>query len=125
MAARNHSDNHALHGNALEWRRLVLLFVDVLHDLDLPDSAVQAASVLARNISAPKKQRCEDSATHRDKWRADFSAAANCLRAGAPGRQMVERLVPESFDYIVLKSKHSASYATRLDELLSYLKPRR
>ena len=35
---------------------------------------------------------------------------------------MVEKLIPESADYIVLKPKHSAFYATPLDTLLMYLK---
>jgi nicotinamidase-related amidase len=35
---------------------------------------------------------------------------------------MVSQLIPEASDYIVLKPKHSAFYATPLDTLLSYLK---
>jgi nicotinamidase-related amidase len=35
---------------------------------------------------------------------------------------MVSQLIPEASDYIVLKPKHSAFYATPLDTLFSYLK---
>jgi len=35
---------------------------------------------------------------------------------------MVEKLIPEASEYIVLKPKHSAFYATPLDTLISYLK---
>jgi nicotinamidase-related amidase len=34
---------------------------------------------------------------------------------------MVRQLIPEASDYIVLKPKHSAFYATPLDTILSYL----
>jgi nicotinamidase-related amidase len=39
----------------------------------------------------------------------------------APGRPLVEPLLPLPDDYIVLKPKQSAFYATPLDTLLSYL----
>ena len=35
---------------------------------------------------------------------------------------MVSQLIPEASDYIVLKPKHSAFYATPIDTLFSYLK---
>jgi isochorismate hydrolase len=35
---------------------------------------------------------------------------------------MVNQLIPEAADYIVLKPKHFAFYATPLDTLFSYLK---
>jgi nicotinamidase-related amidase len=43
----------------------------------------------------------------------------------APGRRVVERLLPEDEDYFVLKPKHSAFYSTTLDTLLDYLGVRR
>jgi isochorismate hydrolase len=42
-----------------------------------------------------------------------------CLRRDAPGRQLVEKVVPDAADYVVLKLKHSAFYATPLETLLS------
>jgi nicotinamidase-related amidase len=44
-----------------------------------------------------------------------------CLRPSAPGRVMVEQLLPSADDYIVLKPKHSAFFATPLDTLLEYI----
>jgi|ERR1700730_9765010 len=45
-----------------------------------------------------------------------------CLRRDAPGRQLVKKVVPDAADYVVLKLKHSAFYATPLETLLSYMK---
>ena len=39
-----------------------------------------------------------------------------------PGSPFVEKLAPAPGDYVVLKPKHSAFYATPLDTLLAYLK---
>jgi nicotinamidase-related amidase len=59
---------------------------------------------------------------NRGKWRSDFNALlAHCLEKDAPGRAMVEKLVPDPEDYFVLKPKHSAFHATPLDTILSYL----
>ncbi|HEY2382562.1 MAG TPA: cysteine hydrolase [Terriglobia bacterium] len=58
-------------------------------------------------------------------WRSDYrSIIRHCLSPDAPGRPLVENLVPSSDDYVVLKPKHSAFYATPLEALLSYLKTR-
>ena len=56
------------------------------------------------------------------RWRSDMrTVIAHCVRKDAPGRGMVERLRPESDDYVLLKPKHSAFHATPLDTILSYL----
>jgi nicotinamidase-related amidase len=60
---------------------------------------------------------------NRGKWRSDFSAVlSHRLRHDSPGCPMVSQLIPEASDYIVLKLKYSAFYATPLDTLFSYLK---
>jgi nicotinamidase-related amidase len=59
---------------------------------------------------------------NRGKWRADFTTVpAHCVRAEAPGKRLTEALAPAIDDYVVLKPKHSAFYATPLDTLLAYL----
>jgi isochorismate hydrolase len=72
-----------------------------------------------------KKQNCKDGGIpviyvtdNRGKWRSDFSAVlSHCLRPDSPGCPMVNQLIPEASDYIVLKPKHSAFYATSPDTL--------
>ncbi len=62
---------------------------------------------------------------NRGEWRSDASdLVKECLREDAPGRPLVEPLLPLRADYIVLKPKHSALYATPLDALLSYVRTR-
>jgi isochorismate hydrolase len=71
------------------------------------------------------KKNCKDAGIpvisvndNRGKWRSDFSAVlSHCLRPDSPGCPMVRQLIPEASDYIVLKPKHSAFYATPLDTL--------
>ncbi len=56
------------------------------------------------------------------RWRSEFSEVVNhCMRPDSPGRGMVKRLLPEARDYVVLKPKHSAFYATPLETLLQYI----
>jgi len=87
--------------------------------------------VLANNISGLKR-RCRKIGIpaiyvndNHGRWRSDASGLVNhCLSGDALGRPLVEPLIPLSDDYIVLKPKHSAFYATPLDALLSYLQAR-
>jgi nicotinamidase-related amidase len=123
--------NEDLHGNAPDSCPVVLLLVDVLNDVDFPGNSRLLKSIrsLGKNIAALKK-RCKDAGVpviyvndNRDKWRSDFSVVlAHCLRPDSPGCPMVSQLIPGASDYIVLKPKHSAFYATPLDTLFSYLK---
>ena len=119
-----------LHGNVPDHDAIALLLVDVLNDFDFPDARrlLKKAPALARNISSLKR-RCRKVGIpaiyvndNRGKWRSDASHLIHqCLAGDAPGRPLVEPLMPLPDDYIVLKPKHSAFYATPLDTLLSYL----
>ena len=123
--------NDDLHGNVPDHQPVALLVVDVLNDFDFPDAGelLKKAPTLAKNIAALKR-RCRNvgipaiyANDNRGKWRSDASdLVKECLRDDAPGRPLVEPLVPLPDDYIVLKPKHSAFYATPLDALLSYLR---
>jgi nicotinamidase-related amidase len=128
MAAHKNDD---LHGNVPDSSPVVLLLVDVINDLDFPENAflLRQMATLAENI-AKLKRRCLESAIatiyvndNHDKWRSDApDVISRCRKAGSPGRMLVEKLVPGSADYFVLKPKHSAFYSTPLDILLSHLK---
>jgi nicotinamidase-related amidase len=123
--------NQDLHGNAPDSCPVVLLLVDVLNDVDFPGNSqlLKSIAALGKNISALKRQ-CRDAGIpviyvndNRGKWRSDFSAVlSHGLRPDSPGYPMVSQLIPEASDYIVLKPKHSAFYATPIDTLFSYLK---
>lgn len=119
-----------LHGNAPDRCPFALLLIDVLNDLDFPqnEELVRMAASLGGHIAA-LKQRCRNAGIptiyvndNHGKWRSDYNAVLHhCLRPDSQGRSMVEQLVPEPDDYIILKPKHSAFYATPLETLLEYI----
>jgi nicotinamidase-related amidase len=124
------SDNQDLHGNAPDRCPVVLLLVDMINALDFPgnEELVRESFRLGRNV-AVLKRRCREAGIpaiyvndNQGKWRSDFAAVIrHCDREGVPGREMVRQVLPGSEDYLVLKPKHSAFYATPLDTLLQYI----
>jgi nicotinamidase-related amidase len=122
-----------LHGNVPDNAPVALMLVDVLNDLDFPgnEGLVKQAARLGQTIAA-LKQRCQKARIpaiyindNRNRWRSDFKAViAECCEPDSQGWPLVEPLMPASHDYILLKPKHSAFYATPLDTILSYLKTR-
>jgi nicotinamidase-related amidase len=98
--------------------------------LDFPrNEKLVAESVKLGERIAELKRRCRQAGIsaiyvndNYGRWRSDFSEVLrHSVRSDAPGRAMVEQLLPEPEDYIVLKPKHSAFYATPLQTLLEYL----
>jgi nicotinamidase-related amidase len=120
----------SLNGNAPDRSNAVLILVDVINDLDFPNNKelVRNCRPLAKNIGR-LKVRCKRAGIpvlyvndNYGKWRSDFSAVlSHSLRKDSPGREMVRLLEPEPDDYIILKPKHSAFYATPLETVLSYI----
>jgi nicotinamidase-related amidase len=127
----NTQKSQNLHGNAPDVCAAALLLIDVINDLDFPgnSSLLKKAPRLAKRIAA-LKMRCKRAGIpavyandNRDRWRSDFSKVlTHCMQRHAPGRAFVTKLIPDERDYVVLKPKHSAFYATPLDTLLAYLK---
>jgi isochorismate hydrolase len=110
-----------LHGNVPDRSGVVLLLVDVINDLDFPqnESLLREALPLARRI-LKLKQRCDAAGIptvyvndNRGKWRSDVREVLQQVqREGAPGREFAKMLEPAPDDYVVLKPKHSAFFAT-------------
>ena len=132
MPATKHSDGD-LHGNVPDSAAAVLLLVDVINDLDFPENQplLHKADELARSI-ARLKARCQHAGIpciyvndNRGRWRSDSAnLLKECLSKNSPGRNFVRRLVPKKNDYIILKPKHSAFFATPLEAILAYMKVR-
>jgi nicotinamidase-related amidase len=107
------------------------LLVDVINDLTFPGNStlVRQAKKLASEILS-LKLRCRRAGIpaiyvndNFGKWRSDVgSVLRHCLHAPAVRRALTEQLVPEEDDYVVLKPKHSAFYATPLDTLMEYMR---
>jgi nicotinamidase-related amidase len=123
--------NQDLHGNVPDTSQTVLLLVDVINDLDFPDNELllkQAPAIGKTLASLKSRARRAGIPTiyvndNRGRWRSDFSVVLrHSLRPQSPGRKLVRMLIPRSDDYIVLKPKHAAFYATPLETLLSYMR---
>ena len=123
--------NHDLHGNAPDTSRVALVLVDVINDLEfeggdrLRPQALAAAERLA--MLAARARRASVPVIYVNdnfgRWRSDFrTQLERCVARPVRGRPLARRLRPHSSDYIVLKTKHSAFYATTLELLLRYLK---
>lgn len=120
----------SLHGNAPDKSDVALLIIDVINDLEFPesDSLLKAALPMSERIAALKNY-----ATSRQipiiyvndnfgRWRSDFHAQVHhCLEDHVKGQPIVERLKPDENAYFVLKPKHSGFFSTTLDILLEYL----
>lgn len=124
------NDNDDLHGSAPDKSHVALLLIDVINDLDFPESEqlLQFALPMARSIAALKDRARRAGIPviyvndNFGRWRSDFNAQVeHCLRDGVPGRPLVEQLRPTADDYFVLKPKHSGFFSTTLDTLLEYL----
>jgi nicotinamidase-related amidase len=123
-------NNKDLHGNVPDRSRAALLLVDVINDLDFPgnEEVVKLSKTLAKNILALKK-RCAHAgipaiyvADNRGRWQSDSTNVVKvAIRPGKPGRELTRILKPGPRDYIVLKPRHSAFYATPLQTILDYL----
>jgi len=122
-----------LHGNVPDSSGTALLLVDVINDLNFPRNAslIEKAPLLGKNISR-LKSRCRKAGIpciyvndNRDQWRSDFRyVVEQCLKKRSPGRHFVKQLLPAKDDYVVLKPKHSAFYATPLETILAYMRVR-
>jgi nicotinamidase-related amidase len=129
-ASSGNDSSDDLHGNAPDRSSVALLLVDVINDLRFPknEKLVRECGKLGKRIAALKR-RCKKAGIptiyvndNHGKWRSDFfEVLRHCLLPRAPGRAMVKQLVPGTSDYLVLKPKHSAFYATPLDVLLEYI----
>jgi nicotinamidase-related amidase len=109
---------------------VALLLVDVInaYDFDGAEALMEHARPAVRVLSALKKRAKAAGVPviyandHFGRWRDDFkSVVTRATAAGAPGRKLVEPLVPGPDDSFVLKPKHSAFFGTPLEFLLNGL----
>jgi nicotinamidase-related amidase len=111
--------------------RHALLVVDVINPLEFPGGArlLAQARPMIRNIARLKRRLkargapiiyVNDNFTH---WRCDFrELVAICSQPDVLGAPLAQALPPEHDDYLVLKPKHSAFFASPLEVLLRQLK---
>ena len=111
-----------------------LILIDFINDLEFDSGqkllkpAVRAAKAVA---ALRRKARTRGipviyANDNFGRWRSDFrETVKHVLEDGVLGQPLAELLRPEHDDYFVLKTKHSAFYATTLELLLQYLGTKR
>jgi nicotinamidase-related amidase len=122
--------NNDLHGNAPDTSRVALVLVDVINDLEFEggDRLLPQTLAMAERLAvlAARARRARVPVIYVNdnfgRWRSDFrTLLERCLREAVRGRPLARALRPRATDYVVLKTKHSAFYATTLELLLRYL----
>jgi nicotinamidase-related amidase len=122
--------NPDLHGNAPDTSRVALVLVDVINTLEFEggDRLLPHALAMADRLAvlAARARRAGVPVIYVNdnfgRWRSDFRTLLDrCLHRAVRGRPLARRLRPRATDYVVLKTKHSAFYATTLELLLRYL----
>lgn len=124
------SRNEDLHGSVPDQCDVALLLIDVINDMDFPESdqlikyalpaaqRIKALQSRARQLGIPSIYVNDNFG----KWRSDFNALLkHCIEDDVTGRPVSQLLKPQESDYFVLKPKHSAFFSTTLDTLLRYL----
>jgi nicotinamidase-related amidase len=126
--------NQDLHGNVPDTSPVALILIDLINDLEfeggrkLLKPAVRAAAAIAKLKQKARAQGVPVIYANDNfgRWRSDFrETVKHVLEDGVRGQPLAELLQPEHDDYFVLKTKHSAFYATTLELLLQYLKAKR
>jgi nicotinamidase-related amidase len=120
----------SLYGNAPDKCRAALLLIDVINDLDFPESKGMMHDVasMSKRLAHVRQKAHENHVPviyvndNFGRWRSDFKhLVAHCLEDGVPGQEMVQLLKPGEEDYFVLKPAHSGFFSTSLDLLLKRL----
>lgn len=119
-----------LHGEDLKSAAVALILIDVINDLDFPESEalLESARPMAQQIAALRSRADAEKIPviyandNFGRWRSDFQAQIeHCLQDNVPGKFLTELLRPQSHHYFVLKPRHSAFYGTPLEILLKQL----
>jgi nicotinamidase-related amidase len=119
-----------LHGLLPDRSRAALIVLDMISDFRFPDGkqVLRAARRIAPHI-VELKERCRRAGIaciyvndNTGRWRSDSrQLIEDCTRPNAAGSDMVELIRPGDTDYLILKPRHSAFYATPLEVLLEHL----
>jgi nicotinamidase-related amidase len=122
--------NPDLHGSAPDKSDIALLLIDVINDLDFPESnqLLRYARPMARKLLRLKERAKRAGIPviyvndNFGRWQSDFRRQVeHCLRGDSRGHEIVSLLRPDEDDYFVLKPKHSGFFSTTLETLLRYL----
>jgi nicotinamidase-related amidase len=122
--------NEDLHGNAPDRSAAAVIVLDMINDLEFPEgeavlrAALPAAERIAALAARARAARVPVIFANDNfgRWRSELDEVIeHVLHGRVRGQPLAERLRPEGDDYVVLKPKHSAFFATPLDTLLKHL----
>jgi nicotinamidase-related amidase len=124
------ADPDNLHGQHVKPCRLALLLIDVINDLDFPESEqlLEHALPMAERL-LKLKQRAKELKIpviyvndNFGRWQSNLpKLVEHCLQPQSRGRKLVELLQPDEDDYFIVKPRHSGFFGTSLDILLGDL----
>lgn len=119
-----------LNENQMNTSCVAVIIIDMVNDLEFPGATnmFDAAVKVAENIACLKERARQErlpviyANDNFGRWRSNFVDIVHyCLQSEVRGRPLAEILKPAPDDYFVLKPRHSAFYATPLEQLLSRL----
>jgi nicotinamidase-related amidase len=125
--------NKDLHHNVPQECDTAVLLIDVFNTFDFEGGAALANETegILKNLLALRKRATASGVPviyindNAGLWRSDSSfVIGRACAKGSRGRSIAMRLCPRRKDFIILKPKQSAFYATPLETLLDYLKVR-
>ena len=119
-----------LHGNAPDKSGTALLLIDLINDFEFENGAqlLKLAMPVGKQIANLKLQAKRAGLPiiyindNFGKWQSDLNKiVSHCLEDGVRGEPFVKLILPDEYDYFVLKPKHSGFYCTSLELLLEHV----
>jgi nicotinamidase-related amidase len=122
-------DPNNFHGRRVKVCPIALLLIDVINDLDFPESdqLLRFALPMAERLVELKRQAkalgipviyVNDNF---GQWQSNLPKLVKHCLNGSKGQPLVELLQPDDDDYFIVKPRHSGFFGTSLDLLLEDL----
>lgn len=123
------SDPDNFHGQRVKPCSAALLLIDVINDLDFPESEqlLRYTQPMAERIGALKRQAKQLSIPiiyvndNFGRWQSNLPKLVEHCLNGSRGQLLVNLLQPDDDDYFIVKPRHSGFFGTSLDLLLEDL----
>jgi nicotinamidase-related amidase len=123
------ADPNNFHGQRVKPCTVALLLIDVVNDLDFPESdqLLRYALPMAERLVKLKRQAKELAIPviyvndNFGQWQSNLPKLVEHCLNGTVGQPIVELLRPDDDDYFIVKPRHSGFFGTSLDLLLDDL----
>jgi nicotinamidase-related amidase len=123
------ADPNNFHGQRVKPCAVALLMIDVINDLDFPESEqlLRYALPMAKRLLKLKRQVKELGIPviyvndNFGQWQSNLPKLVRHCLNDSQGKPLVELLQPDEDDYFIVKPRHSGFFGTSLDLLLGDL----